>query len=131
MKKLAALISLCLLAGTALAQNEPEYRLELGGGVGLMAYVGDFNGNPLKGLRPTGTLIAKFKPNPHMAWNLNLGLGSLTGSSTRAGTWYPGLAEHAADFNTTLVDLAMKYEYNFWPYGTGREYFGAKRLTPY
>jgi hypothetical protein len=25
----------------------------------------------------------------------------------------------------------MRYEYNFWPYGTGREYRGAKRLTPF
>lgn len=131
MKKLAALINLCLLAGTVLAQDEPEYRLELGGGVGLMAYMGDFNGNPLKGLRPTGTLIAKFKSNPRMAWNLNLGLGSLKGSSTKAGTWYPDLAEHAAEFSTTLVDMAVRYEYNFWAYGTGREYFGAKRLTPF
>ncbi|MBP3788422.1 MAG: outer membrane beta-barrel protein [Prevotella sp.] len=131
MKKLAALICLWLVAGTVMAQDEPEYRLELGGGVGLMAYEGDFNSNPLKGLRPTGTLIVKFKSNPRVAWNVNLGYGSLAGSSSKVSTHYPGLAEHKADFKTSLVDLGVRFEYNFWAFGTGREYFGAKRLTPF
>ena len=25
----------------------------------------------------------------------------------------------------------MTFEYNFWPFGTGREYRGAKRITPF
>jgi hypothetical protein len=36
-----------------------------------------------------------------------------------------------ADFNTSLVDVSVRYEYNFWPFGTGREYYGAKKLTPF
>ena len=31
----------------------------------------------------------------------------------------------------TMADLCATYEYNFWPYGTGRDYRGAKRLTPF
>jgi len=27
--------------------------------------------------------------------------------------------------------IAATFEYNFWPYGTGRDYRGAKRLTPF
>ena len=34
-------------------------------------------------------------------------------------------------FDNSLVDLSATYEYNFWPYGTGREYRGAKPLTPF
>ena len=30
-----------------------------------------------------------------------------------------------------MVDLNVTYEYNFWPYGTGKEYRGAKKLTPF
>ena len=37
----------------------------------------------------------------------------------------------AGTFNSTLMDLSLSFEYNFWPYGTGREYRGAKRLTPF
>ena len=25
----------------------------------------------------------------------------------------------------------MRYEYNFWPFGTGKEYLGAQHLTPF
>lgn len=131
MKQFVSLICLWLIASTGMAQEEPEYRLELGAGVGLMAYEGDFNGNLLKGLRPAGTLVAKYKMNPRMAWALNLGYGSLKGSSTRAGTWFPDMTEHTADFSTSLVDMSVRYEYNFWPFGTGREYLGARRLTPF
>ena len=35
------------------------------------------------------------------------------------------------EFSNSLVDLGATYEYNFWPYGTGRDYRGAKRLTPF
>ena len=35
------------------------------------------------------------------------------------------------EFNNSLVDVSTTFEYNFWPYGTGRDYRGAKRLTPY
>ncbi len=31
----------------------------------------------------------------------------------------------------TLVDMSLVFEYNFWPYGTGRDYRGAKRLVPF
>ena len=30
-----------------------------------------------------------------------------------------------------MFDLSAVYEYNFWPYGTGQDYRGARRLTPY
>ncbi len=131
MKQLVALICLWFAAIPAMAQEEPEYRLELGAGAGLMTYIGDFNGNPLKGIRPGATLVAKYKPNPRMAWALNLGYGSLKGSSSKTSTWYPDLKEHVADFSSSLVDLSVRYEYNFWPFGTGREYFGAKKITPF
>ena len=30
-----------------------------------------------------------------------------------------------------MADVGLRFEYNFWPFGTGFEYRGAKRLTPY
>jgi hypothetical protein len=132
MKRLLALLcltGLCLLP--AVAQNEPEYRLELGAGAGLTAYTGDFNGNVMRGMQPLGEVVAKYKMNPRMAWGAALGFGQLKGSSTNADTWYPGLAVTPVDFKTSLVDFNVRYEYNFWPFGTGREYYGAKKLTPF
>jgi len=132
MKRLLALLcltGLCLLP--TVAQNEPEYRLELGVGAGLTAYTGDFNGNVMRGMQPLGEVVAKYKMNPRMAWGAALGFGQLKGSSTNADTWYPGLAVTPVDFKTSLVDFNVRYEYNFWPFGTGEEYRGARPLTPF
>ncbi len=131
MRIVIAIFPLLLLAIGAQAQDEPEYQLELGAGAGMVSYEGDFSGAVFKGMRPMGTLVAKYKPNPRMAWAMNVGLGSLKGTSAQAKTWYPLLAKNPIDFNTSLVDVAFRYEYNFWPFGTGQEYYGAKRLTPF
>lgn len=115
----------------ARAQDEPEYRLELGGGLGTMAYQGDFNGSVFKGMQPMGGVVARYKINPRMAWSAQISVGTLKGSSRKEKTWYPVLAEHPVDFKTTLTDFSVRYEYNFWPFGTGKEYLGAVPLTPF
>ncbi|MBO4720783.1 MAG: outer membrane beta-barrel protein [Prevotella sp.] len=110
------------------AQDEPEYRLEIGGGIGTVTYLGDFNVNLLKGMQPWGTAMVKYKINPRMAVGATLGYGRIKGSSSRETTWYP---QGQYEFGTKMVDGGFRFEYNFWPYGTGREYRGAQRLTPY
>lgn len=120
-----------LMAMNIVAQTEPEYRLELGAGAGLVAYEGDYNDYFLKGMQPLGEAVVKYKMNPRMAWALNVGVGRLKGSSDKAKTWYPDVNTVPANFSSTLVDVAVRYEYNFWPFGTGREYHGAQQLTPF
>jgi hypothetical protein len=71
--------------------------------------------------------------------SLNVSYGQLKGSSKDAKTYFP--ADPSAptsttmplsyDFKHTVVDAGLRLEYNFWPFGTGFEYRGAKRLTPY
>ena len=129
MKRLLACITLAVLSVTAVcAQNEPEYRLELGAGAGLVSYAGDFNNSLFSGMQPWGTLIAKYRLNPRMALALNIGTGKIKGSTDDADTWYP-IAHYAFDNRLTEADL--RYEYNFWAFGTGEEYRGARRLTPF
>ena len=50
----SVLIALLLLATACQvkAQDDPEYRMEIGGGLALAAYEGDFNGSILKGWQP-------------------------------------------------------------------------------
>ena len=67
------LAALLLTVVPAAAQDEPEYRLELGAGVGTIAYQGDFNGSLVKGMQPWGTLVARYHLNPRMALALNIG----------------------------------------------------------
>ena len=113
------------------AQDDVEYRMEVGAAVGLMGYHGDFNGSLTKDLQPMGSLVARYIFNPYMGLKANVSYGKLKGSSADVKTWYPDYRETPSSFSNKLVDLDVVYEYNFWPYGTGRDYRGAKRLTPY
>lgn len=132
----ALTVIVMLLAYTALtqAQTDPEYRAEIGAGAGLVAYTGDFNGSPARNMQPLGTLLGRYRFNPRMGLALNVSYGKLKGSSDKLATWYPGISDDNTvriDFSNSLVDVGLRFEYNFWPYGTGREYRGARRLVPY
>ena len=129
MKKVLLWILLLAAVG-AKAQTEPEYRLELGGGVGLLTYLGDFNSNLIKNTQPMFSLLAKYKFDPRQALALNVSYGTLKGSAKYEKSYYPNIQEDYS-FKNNVLDVGLRYEYNFWPYGTGEEYRGAKRLTPY
>ncbi len=129
-KYLFAIVSMFFALGAA-AQDEYEYRMEIGAGAGVVSYEGDFNGNILKNMQPSASLILRRVLNPYMALKLDYTYGKLKGSSADVETWYPVLADDPVEFSNTLMDLGLSFEYNFWPYGTGREYRGAKRITPF
>lgn len=131
MKKALSLIFFLLFALTLQAQTDPEYRAEVGAGVGLVNYLGDFNGNITKNMQPMWSLIGKYRFNPRMALGTNVSFGKLKGDNKNVTTYYPTLNDTTISFNNTVVDVGFRFEYNFWPYGTGREYFGAKPLTPF
>ena len=120
---------LLLTALHAEAQTAPEYRLEIGGGVGALTYLGDFNANIFSDIQPMGSLLAKYKASPRTAIALNVSYGQLKGTSNDVKTYYPDIKDY--HFSTSVVDVGLRYEYNFWPFGTGQEYFGAKPLTPF
>ena len=129
MRALLVLVAYHLSLITAWAQTEPEYRMEIGAGIGTVTYLGDFNGNIFREMQPMGSLLAKYRMNPRMALAMNVSYGQLKSASRNAETYYPDLADYR--FKTSLADVGLRYEYNFWPYGTGQEYRGAQRLTPY
>ena len=128
MRKLLAVVLFVATFIGAHAQEEPEYRLELGAGAGLVTYVGDFNSSLVKGMQPWGTLVAKYRMNPRMATALNIGMGKVKGSTDNVTTRYP---IERYEFNHTITEADLRFEYNFWPYGTGQEYRGARRFTPF
>jgi len=131
---------LCLPATTVRAQSEPEYLMEIGGGVGVTGYLGDFNGNLTSDLQPMGTLVLRRLFNPWAGLKFSGSVGKLKGSAKDVETFYPDVQPDVDpatykrlvyDFNKTLIDVSAVFEYNFLPYGTGNDYRGAKRLVPY
>lgn len=119
---------LATVSMVASAQDEPEYRMELGAGAGLLTYVGDFNSNLFKGMQPWVTAIARYRFNPRMSAALHVGTGKVKGSTDNVTTWYP---IERYEFNHHLTEASLRFEYNFWAYGTGKEYRGARRFTPF
>lgn len=132
MKKLLIIMLICLSAASTIqAQDDPEYRMEIGVGAGLSGYLGDFNGNLTKNLQPMATVLGRYVFNPYTAIRMNISYGKMKGSSKGIQTYYPAFASTPYEFNNAIYDVCFSYEYNFWPYGTGRDYRGAKRLTPF
>lgn len=103
------------------AQAEPEYKMEIGAGAGLVSYVGDYNSNPLKGMQPWLALVAKYRLDPRVALAFDLGTAKLKGEA----------ANEEYQFSHQMTEADVRLEYNFWPYGTGLEYRGAQRFTPF
>lgn len=128
---LIAIAVLLAMATVATAQTEPEYRAEVGVAVGLTAYQGDFNSSLTENMQPAGSVVGRYKFNPRTALAMNVSFGKLKGSSDGTETWYPELGDSVVSFSNTLTDVGVRFEYNFWPYGTGREYRGARVFTPY
>ncbi|MGP1591233.1 MAG: DUF6089 family protein [Prevotella sp.] len=126
---LCLLMALCVL--TAYAQSDDEYKMEIGAGVGLVSYQGDFNGSILKNQQPATSIILKRVFNPYMALGFQATLGTLKGSSEGLATFYSPYYNNVYTFKNKVFDLSAVYEYNFWGYGTGQDYRGARRLTPY
>lgn len=95
----------------------------------MASYQGDFNSSLFKNPQPMFTVLAKYRFDPRRALALNVSYGQLKGSSKDAKTYYPLTTDY--DFKSNVADVGLRLEYNFWPFGTGFEYRGAKRLTPY
>lgn len=132
MKFLRILILLLMLPVVVVnAQDEPTYKREIGVGVGLTNYLGDFNGSVTKNFQLAANLLFRQVFNPYSALKLDLGYAQMKGSSRDVTTYYPDYAQEPYTFSRSLIDLNATYEYNFLPYGTGRDYRGAVRMTPF
>ena len=129
MRRILLLITMLVAALQMNAQIDDEYRMEVGVGTGLVGYLGDYNSNITKCLQPSGALVLRRNFNPYMGLKLTGTVGKLKGSYKDEKTYYPENTEYS--FSRSIVDVSVSYEYNFWPYGTGFDYRGAQRFTPY
>ena len=130
-RHLAIFLLLISAMATALAQDQPFYRREIGGGVGITNYLGDFNSSLTKGFQPEFNVVYRRCFTPFSALKIDASYTNIKGSSKDIDTFYPVTATDEYSFKRSLYDLNFTYEYNFWPFGTGREYRGAKPLTPF
>lgn len=105
--------------------------MELGAGVNLTSYQGDFSNGLFTSMQPGGSVLFRAILNPRSALRFNAMVSKLKGDVAASGTVFPDVTEMNYSFSNTLADFSATYEYNFFPYGTGKDYRGAKRLTPF
>ena len=115
------------------AQTDDEYLMEVGGGIGVMSYQGDFNGSLFGNMQPMFSLQGRRLFGPWMGLQASIGYGTAKGSAKDAGSYHPdeSLQPLSYEFSNRVIDGSVRFEYNFWPFGTGREYRGAQPLTPF
>ena len=130
-KIILTIVGLMVAFAHVAAQDDPQYRMEIGAGLGMVSYEGDFNGNVLKDMQPMFSGLWRYNFDPYKDIRLSASYGKLKGSSADVKTYYPDYEEQTYSFSHNVIDVSLVFEYNFWPYGTGRDYRGAKRLTPY
>lgn len=110
---------------TAMAQDDPEYRREIGVGVGMSNYLGDFNGSLTKGMQPSVSIVYRRLFSPYCGLRFDLGHTQLKGSSADVTTYYPDYAEEPYTFKRNVTDFNVVFEYNFWYLWNGKRLSGS------
>lgn len=135
-----AITACCLLFvfAVARAEEEIEYKMDMGAGLGGCFYIGDANSVPFSNLSMMGALTARRILNPRMAVKANLAFGHIHGTTdgifipTDAYSQTPeGGIPTKVGFSRNVLDIGAQFELNFWGFGTGVGYKGNSRITPY
>lgn len=107
-----------------------EYKFDIGCGLGMAGYLGDANESSIfshPGVAFNGSF--RYLANTRLAIRGLFSVESLSGSTADMENVMPGGAVY--DFKTTLYDLSVRGEFNFFNYGIGETYKRLTRITPY
>lgn len=130
MKRLILIfILLIAAAGTAAAQDAP-YKFDFGVALGMSGYLGDANRSSLlhsPGF--TAELNSRYIYDSRWAFRAVLGVISLKGNTADMDDVLPDMQN--IKFSSTVVDLGIRGEFNFLPYGIGETYKALRRISPY
>lgn len=138
-RSLPIIVLLMLPLCKATAQDDADFRMEIGAGVGTSYYLGDLNTGFYKEMGFAGRAVWRYLFDYRQALKVSLSYGAIKGEASVVNDYYPTDPESGTasserlyyDFSSGVVDLSCLYEINFWPYGYYRDFTGRKRLTPY
>lgn len=130
MKRLSLIFILMLaVLAPATAQKNP-YKFDFGMGLGMTGYLGDANRSSLlhsPGF--TAELTSRYINDYRWAFRAVLGVLSLKGNTADMDDVLPDMENYK--FSSMVVDLGVRAEFNFLPYGIGETYKALKRISPY
>lgn len=132
-------IALLTLAGLPAlrAQDEVEYKMEIGGGIGVNNAINDLNSSLFGAMGLTGNGTLRFVLNPRMAVKTALSYCAWSDNTKGLKAFYPasetGASAERLNYSMKggVIDLSALYELHFLPYGYVQGYQGYKRLVPY
>ncbi|MCR5819630.1 MAG: DUF6089 family protein [Bacteroidaceae bacterium] len=115
-----------------------EYQQEIGGGAGIMNYIGDSGGSPLKHPGPMVSVFWRRNFNQRMVVRTHMLMGHISGNTK--GNFVPtdplsetpaGGTPTTVEFSRNVMEAGAQFEFNFFGYGRGAAYKGLKPWTPY
>lgn len=133
------MLLLIALPIASIAQEDADYRMEIGAGVGAGFYMGDLNNTMFTNQRPAAAAYWRYLFDHHQSLKVALTYAAIKGDTGSQDNYYPidpasGHAERIplkADFKGSVADLSCMYELNFFPYGYYEDFTGDKRFTPF
>ena len=123
-------MSLAVSALTGLRAQEARYMWDFGVSLGMSGYTGDAN-EEFAFRRPGihADLFGRYNFNSRWSGRVQAGVNSISGNTSDMNNALPGGADYR--FTATVADLAVRGEFNFFPYGIGETYKRLRRWTPY
>jgi Domain of unknown function (DUF6089) len=123
MKRIHWLLLFLFLSLSLSGQRNSDY----GVFAGVSSYLGDINPNRLLySPLPAGGFFYRYNLNPRQALRANLFLGGVRGNDLDFNNAFQ--QARAASFSGTVGELAVQFEFNFFPYSTGGKQWN---FTPY
>ncbi|MCM1032333.1 MAG: DUF6089 family protein [Odoribacter sp.] len=125
-----ALTTAAALASSGAYAQAPvaPYKFDFGANAGMSGYIGDANSsNPFKHPGFTADIAARYIIDTRWAVRASLGMATLSGNTD--GMILPNEAWY--EFKSTVYDLTVRGEANFFAYGIGETYKRLRRWTPY
>ena len=112
------------------AQSVESYKFDIGASAGMSGYLGDANNSNMF-RRPgfAGTVVGRYLIDDRWSLRARAGVQTLGGNTASMADALPGGKNYS--FHSTVYDMTVGAEFNFFAYGIGEPYRHLSRWTPY
>lgn len=112
------------------ADDVESYKYDFGASIGMSGYLGDANeSNLMKHPGFSGALNMRYLFDSRWAVRAQLGMATISGNTAEFENVLPFGEEYS--FKSTVADLSVRGECNFFAFGIGETYKRLKRWSPF
>lgn len=131
LRRILSCLLIAAAASTAAGQAViAPYKFDIGASLGMSGYIGEANStNPLAHPGLTADAGVRYILDTRWAFRAAISTMGLKGNTADMKNVLPDAAEYS--FTSTVWDLGVRCEFNFFNYGIGETYKRLRRWTPY